>query len=81
MKGIGSHVQIISEIKYLALASLGVSPVLVSHLAGDAHQVGLHDGVLDGLKTLLLDVGLLAVGGNDIASNGSTAPAQSKRLT
>ena len=30
----------------LALAALGVGPVLVLHLAGDAHQVGLDDVVL-----------------------------------
>lgn len=30
----------------LALAALGVGPVLVLHLAGDAHEVGLDDVVL-----------------------------------
>ena len=37
---------------HLALAALGVGPVLVLHLAGDAHQVGLDDIVLDGVQAL-----------------------------
>ena len=39
---------------HLALAALGVHPVLVLHLARDAHQVGLHHLVLDGRQALLL---------------------------
>jgi hypothetical protein len=60
--------------KYLALASLRVHPVLVLHLAGDALEVGLHDGVLDALQPLLPEVSLLAAG-DDFEGRGGGAGA------
>ena len=50
---------------YLALAALGVNPSLLLHGLRLAHQVKLDSLVLNGVKTLLLDVDLLAVGNND----------------
>eukprot|EP00983_Pelagomonas_calceolata_P010830 349939-Pelagomonas_calceolata.AAC.3 len=44
---------------YLALAALGVPPVLLLHVAGAAHQVLLHHIVLDAVQALGADVNLL----------------------
>jgi len=43
----------------LALAALGVPPVLLLHVAGAAHQVLLHHIVLDAVQALGADVNLL----------------------
>uniref|UniRef100_A0A1J3D9J6 Uncharacterized protein n=3 Tax=Noccaea caerulescens TaxID=107243 RepID=A0A1J3D9J6_NOCCA len=48
----------------LALAALGVPPVLGLHGLGAAHQVQLDGLILDGVQTLLVDVDLLAAAGH-----------------
>lgn len=62
---------------HLALAALGVGPVLVLHLPADAHQVGLHDLILDAVQALLADVSLLA-GSDDGGGDCAPGPAKSQ---
>lgn len=59
---------------YLALASLGVDPVLVLHLPADSHQVGFDNFVLDAVQTLLRNIDLLAAC-DDGCRDGAPAPA------
>ena len=49
----------------LALAALGVNPVLLEHGIRLAHQVELDNLVLDGVEALLANINLLATGNND----------------
>ena len=61
----------------LALAALGILPVLALHGLRHAHEVLLNGRVLDLVKALLLEVDLLA-GGDDGAVDGGAAAAKGK---
>jgi len=47
---------------HLALATLGVHPALLVHVAGLAHQVLLDDAFLDAVQANFIDVGLAGRG-------------------
>ena len=64
---------------HLALASLGVLPVLLLHGVRHTHEVLLHSRVLYAVHALLKDIYLLSLVGVDGDVDGSPAPVQSTR--